>query len=127
MLCQTGVRCSELLDLRLGDLDFSQRRLFINSGKNGDERVAYLTPALMASLARYLACRPVNDNDHLWLLADGSPLQGRQVGYRLKKWGMLALWRYRPIVCAILLPRSWLIRECPCLQWQSCWDIANWI
>lgn len=22
MLCQTGVRCSELLDLRLGDLDF---------------------------------------------------------------------------------------------------------
>ena len=88
MLCQTGVRCSELLDLRLGDLDFSQRRLFINSGKNGDERVAYLTPALMASLARYLACRPANDDDHLWLLADGSPLQGRQVGYRLKKWGI---------------------------------------
>lgn len=87
MLFQTGVRCSELLDLRLGDLDFSQRRLFINSGKNGDERVAYLTPALTASLARYLACRPANDDDHLWLLADGTPLQGNQVSYRLKKWG----------------------------------------
>jgi len=86
-LFQTGVRSSELLDLRLGDLDFSHRRLFVNSGKNGDERVVYLTPALTASLARYLACRPVTDDDHLWLLADGSQLQGNQVRHRLKKWG----------------------------------------
>ncbi len=87
MLFQTGVRSGELLDLRLGDLDFSHRRLFVNSGKNGDERVVYLTPALTASLARYLACRPANDDDHLWLLADGSQLQGNQVRHRLKKWG----------------------------------------
>ncbi len=87
MLFQTGVRSGELLDLRLGDLDFSHRRLFVNSGKNGDERVVYLTPALTASLARYLACRPANDDDHLWLLVDGSQLQGNQVRHRLKKWG----------------------------------------
>ncbi len=86
-LFQTGIRSAELLDLRLGDLDFSHRRLFINSGKNGDERVVYLTPALTASLARYLACRPDSDDDHLWLLADGTQLQGNQVRYRLKKWG----------------------------------------
>lgn len=86
-LFQTGIRSGELLDLRLGDLDFSHRRLFINSGKNGDERVVYLTPVLTASLARYLACRPDNDDDHLWLLADGTQLQGNQVRHRLKKWG----------------------------------------
>ena len=86
-LFQTGIRSSELLDLRMGDLDFSHRRLFINSGKNGDERVVYLTPVLTASLARYLAHRPQNDDDHLWLLADGSQLRGTQVSYRLRKRG----------------------------------------
>ncbi|MCP4422842.1 MAG: tyrosine-type recombinase/integrase [Chloroflexi bacterium] len=83
----TGVRSCELVDLRLGDLDFSHRRLFVNSGKNGDERVVYLTPALTAALARYLAYRPGSCDDHLRLLADGRQLQANQVSYRLKKWG----------------------------------------
>ncbi len=86
-LCQTGIRCGELVDMRLGDFDFSQRRLFINSGKNGDERVVYLTPALLSALARYLTLRPQTDDDHLWLLADASPLRSSQVTYRLSKWG----------------------------------------
>jgi site-specific recombinase XerD len=86
-LCHTGLRCSELLDLRLADLDFSHRRLFVNSGKNGDERLVYLTPPLLSALARYLALRPQTDDDHLWLLADASPLRVAQVGYRLQKWG----------------------------------------
>ena len=86
-LCQSGIRCGELVDLRLGDLDFSQRRLFIHSGKNGDERVVYLTPALLSALARYLSFRPQTADDHLWLLADGSPLLAAQVSYRLTKWG----------------------------------------
>lgn len=87
MLVQTGIRSGELLDLRLGDLDFSHRRLFVNSGKNGDERVVYLTPTLTAALARYLAYRPDTPDDHLWLLPDGCQLHGNQVRYRLKKWG----------------------------------------
>jgi site-specific recombinase XerD len=86
-LLQTGVRSGELLDLRLGDLDFSHHRLFVNSGKNGDERVVYRTPSLTAALARYLAYRPDSSDDHLWLLADGCQLKAQQVEYRLKKWG----------------------------------------
>ena len=89
-LCQTGVRSSELLDMRLGDLDFAQQRLFVNSGKNGDERIVYLTPTLIAALARYLTYRPNSTDDHLWLLANGRLLQARQIGYRLKKWGKVA-------------------------------------
>ena len=86
-LCQTGIRSSELLDLHLGDFDFSQRRLFIHSGKNGDERIVYLTPVLTAALAGYLLWRPAVADDHFWLLAEGTPLRSKQVSYRLKKWG----------------------------------------
>lgn len=86
-LCHTGIRCGELVNIRMADLDFSQRRLFIDSGKNGDERVVYLTPPLLAALARYLALRPQSSDDHLWLLPNGSVLLAAQVNYRLTKWG----------------------------------------
>jgi site-specific recombinase XerD len=86
-LAHTGIRCGELLDLRLGDLDFVSSRLYVNSGKNGDERLIYLTPTLSAALAHYLTLRPASTDDHLWLYADGSRLKAQQLNYRLRRWG----------------------------------------
>jgi site-specific recombinase XerD len=86
-LAHTGIRCGELLDLRLGDLDFVSSRLYVNGGKNGDERLVYLTPALSAALAHYLTLRPASTDDHLWLYADGSRLKAQQLNYRLRRWG----------------------------------------
>ncbi|MCB0045799.1 MAG: tyrosine-type recombinase/integrase [Caldilineaceae bacterium] len=57
-LAFTGIRISELLDLRLSDLDFSTLRLFIHDAKNQEGRVCFLTPALVHHLQCYLAWRP---------------------------------------------------------------------
>lgn len=86
-LAYTGIRLSELLNLRLADLDFTGGRLFIVSGKNGPERVIYLTPALSSALAQYLTQRPAGNDDHLWLGPSGKPLQPWTVTNCLRRWG----------------------------------------
>jgi len=86
-LSHTGVRCAELLNLRLSDVDFAGRRLFVLEGKNGHDRVIYLTPTLVAALAAYLTWRPLTTNDHLWITATGNCLARHQVKYRLHRWG----------------------------------------
>jgi site-specific recombinase XerD len=85
-LAHTGVRVSELVNLRLGDLDGG--RLIVRGGKNARDRVVYLTPILTEALQRHLSHRGAAEDDHLWL-DDGRPLKDHQVRYRLRCWGKL--------------------------------------
>jgi len=85
-LAHTGVRLSELANLRLGDLGGG--RLIVRGGKNARDRVVYLTPILTEALQRYLSHRGAAEDDHLWL-DDGRPLKDYRVRYRLKCWGKL--------------------------------------
>jgi site-specific recombinase XerD len=87
-LVYTGLRLSELVNLRLSDLDFTSGRLFVIGGKNGNERVIYLTPSLKNALAQYLVQRPTSDDDHLWLLPSGKPLEHWMVSSCLHRWGI---------------------------------------
>jgi site-specific recombinase XerD len=65
-LAHTGMRLNELLDLRLGDLDFASGRILICNPKGGHDRIAYLTPSLAHALQRYLRYRPATNDDHVW-------------------------------------------------------------
>jgi site-specific recombinase XerD len=87
-LAHTGLRVSELLNLRLADMDFPAARLIVRGGKNARDRVVYLTPTLTQALQAYLSQREVVTDDHLWL-DSGRPLQDYQVRYRLLRWGRL--------------------------------------
>jgi integrase/recombinase XerD len=87
-LAHTGLRVSELLNLRLTDLQLTRGRLIVRGGKNTRDRVAYLTPSLSQALRAYLSHREAADTDHLWLDA-GCPLKDHQVRYRLRRWGQL--------------------------------------
>ena len=87
-LAHTGVRISELLNLRLGDLDPVGGRLIVRGGKNSRDRVVYLTPTLAEALQGYLRHRELAEDDHLWL-DDGRPLKPTQVSYRLQCWSKM--------------------------------------
>ncbi len=84
-LAHTGVRISELLNLRVGDLDPAGGRLMVRGGKNTRDRVVYLTPTLVEALQCYLPHRGPAEDDHLWL-NDGCPLKAHRVYYRLQRW-----------------------------------------
>jgi site-specific recombinase XerD len=86
-LAFTGIRLSELLDLRLSDLDLATRRLFIQEAKNQEGRVVFLTPSLLQHLQHYLAWRPQTATDHLFVTIQGQPLSSSAIYYRCRKWG----------------------------------------
>lgn len=86
-LSHTGLRISELLNLRLADLDLAGGRIIVQ-GKNKRDRVVYLTPMLTQALQNHLSHRESVVDDHLWLDA-GELLQDYQVRYRLRRWGQL--------------------------------------
>jgi site-specific recombinase XerD len=86
-LAHTGLRVSELLNLRLADLDLTGGRLIVR-GKNKRDRVVYVTPTLTQALQTYLSHREAAADDHLWL-EGGRPLRDQQVRYRLRRWGQL--------------------------------------
>lgn len=50
----TGVRRSELLNLKIGDIDFQQRSLFVDSGKGGKDRFIPLNSTILSILQKYL-------------------------------------------------------------------------
>ena len=87
-LAHTGVRVNEMLDLRLGDLDFAGGRIIIAAPKNGKDRVAFMTPALTEAITCYLGHRPTTDDDHLWYHNDKMPTD-EVIRRRLRNWGTL--------------------------------------
>ena len=56
-LLDTGVRCSELVQLSLDDLDLAARRLRIRHGKGNKQRVVPFAARCLAALDAYLAVR----------------------------------------------------------------------
>jgi site-specific recombinase XerD len=89
MLAHTGIRSCELLNLRLGDVDFSSQRLFVRGGKNCHDRVVYLTKTALHALADYLTVRPTTQDDHLWFDGD-ELLTSTRVRYCVQRWGEIA-------------------------------------
>lgn len=88
-LAYTGVRISELLNLRLADLYLVGGRLIVRGGKNTRDRVVYLTPVLTQAIRNYLSHRKSVTTDHLWL-NDEQPVQEHQVRQSLHHWGHLS-------------------------------------
>jgi integrase/recombinase XerD len=86
-LAHTGMRISELLDLRLSDLNLDARYAVVCGGKPGRDRVTYLTPPLVETLADYLDHRPdLPDIDHVFVLRGRSP-SSKTIYKKLKAYG----------------------------------------
>ena len=87
-LAHTGMRVNEMLDLRLGDLDFAGGRIIIAAPKNGKDRIAFMTPTLATAITRYLDQRPATDDDRLWYQNNRMPTD-EVIRRRLRNWGAL--------------------------------------
>jgi len=89
-LAHTGLRVSEMLDLRLEDLNLETDYMTVRGSKPGRDRVVYLTPDLSQALEEYLKQRPVeSEEDHVFLLHGRSP-SVRTIQRRLEWYGKKA-------------------------------------
>lgn len=83
-LLYTGIRRSELVALRLTDVDLETRTLTVRHGKGGRSRVVPLRDDLIALLRDWLELRPDGDHDLLFTNRIGQPLgkHGLQEAFR---------------------------------------------
>lgn len=76
---QTGIRVSELCDLRLGDVDVEGRVLRVRAGKGMAARDIELAKKAIEAIKSWLAVRPDVLDDHVFLNRDEEPIGERGV------------------------------------------------
>jgi integrase/recombinase XerC len=91
LFLQTGLRVSELVNLKLQDVDFASRELTVRQGKGRKDRVVPLVGDALNALKVYLAIREDNpEYDNVFLAKNGTSLNQRTVRYWIKKYYMEA-------------------------------------
>jgi integrase/recombinase XerC len=88
-LYDTGMRISELLSLKIKDIDFKNRIVFVK-GKRGKERMVPVGEKGIKAVEEYLKERPEADAySPLFCGRDGKPLSERTVRRIVKKYSLL--------------------------------------
>jgi integrase/recombinase XerD len=86
---QTGIRLSELANLRLEDVDFDNKVLTVRQGKGKKDRQIPLVDEEVKALRNYLRFRNsqlVFDDDILFLVKNGTSLNVSTVKYTVAKY-----------------------------------------
>lgn len=78
VLYSSGVRLSELVGIKLGDLDLGKGTFIVN-GKGGQQRECYLNSSARRALRHYLKMTRVSREERIFLNPFGRPITGRSV------------------------------------------------
>lgn len=57
LFLETGVRCAELCNIRIGDIDFSRREILIRQGKGGKTRLVFIDFDALQLIKKYIGSR----------------------------------------------------------------------
>ena len=92
VLRHTGIRVGELCDLRIDDVDVSERKgsLTVRQGKGAKFRTIPLNADVRHALGLYLAVRPRVSDDHLFVGQRGRGLSEAAVWYLVSKYARQA-------------------------------------
>lgn len=80
MLYATGVRVSELVNIKINDIDFNNRRIIV-LGKGNKERIVYYGEYAEEVLKEYLKTHERKNHNYLFVNAKGGQLTDRGVRY----------------------------------------------
>ena len=80
MLYATGVRVSELVNIKYEDIDFDNKRIII-TGKGNKQRIVYFGDYALEVLNKYIATHDKNKDNYLFTNAKGDRITDRGVRY----------------------------------------------
>jgi integrase/recombinase XerC len=87
LFLQTGLRVSELVNLKLSDIDFTSREITVRQGKGRKDRVVPLVRQAEQALKAYLKVRDgLPEYDEVFLARNGTSMDQRTVRYRIHKY-----------------------------------------
>ncbi len=88
LMLRTGLRVEEVSRLTLGAIDLKRKKIFVNQGKGGKDRVVYISSDAHRALIDYLQCRPLSKSRGLFLVEKGtcrgSPISVRGIQKRIE-------------------------------------------
>jgi site-specific recombinase XerD len=87
LFLQTGLRVSELVNLKLADIDFTSREITVRQGKGRKDRVVPLVKQAEQALKAYLKVRDAQpEYDEVFIARNGTSMDQRTVRYRIQKY-----------------------------------------
>jgi site-specific recombinase XerD len=87
LFLQSGLRVSELVNLKLADVDFESHEITVRQGKGRKDRVVPLVGQALETLKAYLAVREVSpEYDNVFLARNKTSMDPRTVRYRIQKY-----------------------------------------
>jgi site-specific recombinase XerD len=86
LLWQSGLRISEVEELRLEELDLPARRLTVRQSKNMKDRTVFMTDTTVQTIQEYLTVRGPGPTDHVFLYRN-QPVSKDLIRGRLKAAG----------------------------------------
>lgn len=89
LMLHTGLRVSEVSNLRIGDISISPRKgeIIVRSGKGEKFRTVPLNSNVRRALKAYMSVRPSVDHDYLFVGQRGERLRPPAIYYLVKKYG----------------------------------------
>src|SRR5262249_34138014 len=87
LFLQTGLRVSELVNLKRSDIDFISHEITVRMGKGRKDRVVPLVKQAEAALKVYLAVREaLPEYEEVFIAKNGTSMDQRTVRYRIQKY-----------------------------------------
>lgn len=90
LLLQTGMRISELANLKISDLDLAGNQLTIRAYESHPERVVPINQPVKESLTRYLETRPKSGNTFVFITKTGNAFLIRNIRSNLDRYFHIA-------------------------------------
>lgn len=90
LLLQTGMRISELANLKIGDLDLTSNQITIRAYESHPERMIPLNQPVKESLARYMETRPKSGNTFVFITKTGNAFLIRNIRSNLDRYFNIA-------------------------------------
>jgi len=85
LLAYSGLRVSELCNLRVEDVDFNERIIYVHSGKGDKDRIVVVSPHVIDALQNYLDTRE-DDLEYLFASQKSQRISRVQVFRLVKKY-----------------------------------------
>ncbi len=90
LLLQTGMRISELANLKIGDIDKTTNQITIRAYESHPERVTPLNQPAREALEKYLLARPKSGNTNVFITKTGNPFLIRNIRSNLDRYFQIA-------------------------------------
>ena len=81
LMLRCGLRVEEVANLSLNAIDFKRRRILIQDGKWGKDRLVYVSNDAMKALIKYLKVRPASKTKKVFLVEKGT-YRGQPISVR---------------------------------------------